>query len=449
MSGLSTASAVPIDSLGALLGGAPDGGTRGPTPPSSFGAALALAARTLDVSSETPAPATLDALDVSDVAVLQTCAFVRLPAEPTGDAQAIADAELSVAIADLAVPTGPPNEALPTDAAPNEPPPNEPAPNEAPPNGAASAIPNAVMPAVAIPSGAATADASLPQASDAEAAIVPVALTSAAPLRAGDNAPPTPAPAPTTAVVASAAAAPAVAPEAPVIRGEVAPVSSSRGASDADALPATLAAAPATKDGAARQDPVATPLPTAVSPTAATTPGVAVSPPITSLTGTTESVATPRAVAAQVAPVVLNIVQRPVGSHQLTMTVNPDSLGPVTVRAHISASGEVRVELLGTTDAGREALRTIATDLRRDLAAVMPHASLSLGSHTATDSGSPDRGTQPGAGGTPGDQTPGERERGRAPADARSAVGGTGGDIPHIVPISTLAVSGEGLDIFA
>lgn len=438
MSGLSTASAVPIDSLGALLGGAPDGGTRGPTPPSSspssFGAALALAAQTLDVSSETRAPATLDALDVSDVAVLQTCAFVRLPAEPAGDAQAIADAELSVAIADLAVPTGPPNEA---------------APSEAPPNGAASTIPNAVISAVATPNGAATAEESLPQASDAEVAIVPGALASAAPLRAGDNAPATPAPAPATAVVAPAAAASDVAPEAPVIREDVAPVPSSRGASDADALPATLPAAPATKDGAARQDTAATPLPAAVSPTAAATPGVAVSPPITSLTGTTESVATPRAVAAQVAPVVLSIVQRPVGSHQLTMTVNPDSLGPVTVRAHISAGGEVRVELLGSTDAGREALRTIVTDLRRDLAAVMPHASLSLGSHSATEPGSPDRGAQPGAGGTPNDQTPGERERGRAPADPRSAVGDVGHGIPRILPTTTRAVSGEGLDIFA
>lgn len=439
MSGLSTATAVPIDSLGALLGGAPDGGTRGPTPPSSspssFGAALALAAQTLDVSSETRAPATLDALDVSDVAVLQTCAFVRLPAEPAGDAQAIADAELSVAIADLAVPTGPPSEALPNEAAPNE---------------AASTIPNAVTPAVATPNGAATADESLPQASDAEVAIVPGALASAAPLRAGDNAPatPAPAPAPATAVVAPAAAALAVAPEAPVIREDVAPVPSSRGASDADALPATLPAAPATKDGAARQDTAATPLPAAVSSTVAATPGVTISPPIASLTGTTESVATPRAVAAQVAPVVLSIVQRPVGSHQLTMTVNPDSLGPVTVRAHISAGGEVRVELLGSTDAGREALRTIVTDLRRDLAAVMPHASLSLGSHSATESGSPDRGAQPGAGGTPNDQT-GERERGRAPADPRSAVGDVGHGIPRILPTTTRAVSGEGLDIFA
>src|SRR5690606_3041534 len=83
-----------------------------------------------------------------------------------------------------------------------------------------------------------------------------------------------------------------------------------------------------------------------------------------------------RTVAAQVAPAVMSIVQRPSGTHQLTMTVSPESLGPVTVRAHISAAGDVRVELFGATDAGRDALRVIVADLRRDLAAVLPHASL-------------------------------------------------------------------------
>lgn len=95
----------------------------------------------------------------------------------------------------------------------------------------------------------------------------------------------------------------------------------------------------------------------------------------------------PRAVAAQVSPVVVSIAQRPSGTHQLTMTVNPDTLGPVTVRAHIGQAGDVRVELLGATDAGRDALRAIVADLRRDLAAAMPHASLSIAQGSASDPG--------------------------------------------------------------
>lgn len=94
--------------------------------------------------------------------------------------------------------------------------------------------------------------------------------------------------------------------------------------------------------------------------------------------GQAASADVPRAVASQVLPAVVNLVQRPAGEHRLTLTVHPDSLGPVTVRAHIGREGDVRVELIGATDAGREALRTIVADLRRDLATVLPQASLSL-----------------------------------------------------------------------
>ncbi|MHC9044213.1 hypothetical protein ACYX8G_06515 [Microbacterium saperdae] len=156
----------------------------------------------------------------------------------------------------------------------------------------------------------------------------------------------------------------------------------------------------------------------------------------------------PRAVAAQVSPVVLSIVQRPIGSHQLTMTVTPDTLGPVTVRAHVSAGGDVRVELLGATEAGREALRTIVTDLRRDLAAAMPHASLTLGSGTTAEGGGTDRGAQSGAGGPMGGQSSGGRESDRTPSDRRAADAAARG-IPHSSLTATHAVSGEGLDIFA
>nr|WP_201469898.1 flagellar hook-length control protein FliK [Microbacterium hydrocarbonoxydans] len=155
-----------------------------------------------------------------------------------------------------------------------------------------------------------------------------------------------------------------------------------------------------------------------------------------------------RTVAAQVAPVVLNIAQRPAGAHQLTMTVNPDSLGPVTVRAHISQAGEVQVELIGGTDAGRDALKSIVADLRRDLAAVSPHATLSVSTGVSADPGSA-RGGHPGAEASTGDQ--GARRDG-APEQRGHRPGSDRGDeLAHLIRIttSTRAGVGEGLDTFA
>lgn len=190
---------------------------------------------------------------------------------------------------------------------------------------------------------------------------------------------------------------------------------------------------------------------TASGPVVATAPA----PPVAPAAGADASAPVARAVAAQVAPVVVSIAQRPSGTHQLTMTVNPDSLGPVTVRAHISAAGEVRVELSGATDAGRDALRTILTDLRRDLAAVMPHATLSVGG--AADA-SGDRGGQSGAGSAAADQS-GTREGSARDGGARE--GGdrgrsalrTDGDLDpsasRLIKTTPHAGLGAGLDIFA
>jgi flagellar hook-length control protein FliK len=63
----------------------------------------------------------------------------------------------------------------------------------------------------------------------------------------------------------------------------------------------------------------------------------------------------------------------------VTITVTPDNLGPVTVRAHITADG-MRVQLFAPTDAGRDALRAVLPDLRRDLAGSGINSSLDLSS---------------------------------------------------------------------
>ncbi len=63
----------------------------------------------------------------------------------------------------------------------------------------------------------------------------------------------------------------------------------------------------------------------------------------------------------------------------MTVHVTPDTLGPVTVRAHVGAEG-VRVELFAPTDAGRDALRAILPDLRRDFSGSGLSGSLDLSS---------------------------------------------------------------------
>ncbi|KQZ25049.1 flagellar hook-length control protein FliK [Microbacterium sp. Root553] len=177
------------------------------------------------------------------------------------------------------------------------------------------------------------------------------------------------------------------------------------------------------------------------TPTAATAPAPV--PSTAPLAAPDAADASTRAVAAQVSPVVVSIAQRPAGTHHLTLTVNPDNLGPVTLRAHISAAGDVQVELSGATEIGREALRTMLVDLRRDLAGVMPHATLSMGVGTGAEPPS-DRGGQPGAGGTAGDPSASESD-GRPRQHPESDPGRTS---PGVIPTTTIA-AGAGLDIFA
>lgn len=75
------------------------------------------------------------------------------------------------------------------------------------------------------------------------------------------------------------------------------------------------------------------------------------------------------------------LVQAPQGQHTFTVNVTPENLGPVTVRAHITAES-IRVELIGATDAARDSLRHIMTDLRRDLQSTGLNAQLNLSSDT-------------------------------------------------------------------
>ncbi|MEN0086031.1 MAG: flagellar hook-length control protein FliK, partial [Leifsonia sp.] len=98
------------------------------------------------------------------------------------------------------------------------------------------------------------------------------------------------------------------------------------------------------------------PAPVAVDRTAAAAPAAAPAP----------AASTPQPLAGQLARPVFTLAAAGAGEHVMTVHVRPDNLGPVTVRAHVGGEG-VRVELFAPTDVGRDALRAILPDLRRDL----------------------------------------------------------------------------------
>ena len=81
--------------------------------------------------------------------------------------------------------------------------------------------------------------------------------------------------------------------------------------------------------------------------------------------------------AAQVSGPLVRLASAANGEHVVTITVTPDNLGPVTVRAHVSGEG-MRVELFAPNDAGRDALRSILSDLKRDLSGAGVSANLDL-----------------------------------------------------------------------
>jgi flagellar hook-length control protein FliK len=112
------------------------------------------------------------------------------------------------------------------------------------------------------------------------------------------------------------------------------------------------------------------------------------------------------------------------GEHAMTITVNPDNLGPVTVRAHIG-TGSIRVELFAPTDLGRDALRAILPELRRDLAQGGTDTRLDLSGNSQPDDS---RASGSGAFGAPGRQEartspdPGSARAPDQPVDSRETV---------------------------
>ncbi|MET1087708.1 MAG: flagellar hook-length control protein FliK, partial [Arthrobacter sp.] len=234
------------------------------------------------------------------------------------------------------------------------------------------------------------ADGTLPDGTGPAAAI-PGATGSAAP--SGGSGVPAPSPAPS--VPGAAAARPGTAGPAPAsLQAPVtavgsagtaeAPTFGAAASSATAASPGTPAAAPAGADAPPVQAAGAVP-PTGGTVTAtqpATQPAALAQP--ADLHQRAVSVPGHPPLAGQLAGPLFSLATAKPGEHTMTLRVTPENLGPVTVRAHIGAEG-VRVELFAPNDAGRDALRSVLQDLKRDLASAGLGTNLDLSARSGPD----------------------------------------------------------------
>ncbi|WIB68872.1 flagellar hook-length control protein FliK [Curtobacterium sp. MCBD17_035] len=241
----------------------------------------------------------------------------------------------------------------------------------------------------------------------------------------------------TTGPLPSAAAAsgaitapPSTATERPAVRmasADAAPSLPTRTAGPAPAGPARTTTGPAAVD---QRAPDAAPsLPFAVP---AVAPGAGPAGPAVSATAAAPS-PTPAPLAQQLARPLFTLAAAPHGEHVVTVTVSPETLGSVTVRAHVSADG-MRVELFAASDAGRDAVRSIMPELRRDLGQTGVATTLDLsGQNQPSDTGGGDRrpstAPRPASGGPVGPTGATAASADAAAAAGRTATPTTGLDV--------------------
>ena len=142
------------------------------------------------------------------------------------------------------------------------------------------------------------------------------------------------------------------------------------------------AASAATKAAPAQPDASATAL-AQVAPSAIPTTPASVAPAASTASASPTAPAF-QPFADQVAKPVFALAAAGDGNHTMTISVTPENLGPVTVRAHISGDA-VRIELFSPSDTGRDALRQLLPDLRRDLSATGANTNLDLSSQGQPD----------------------------------------------------------------
>lgn len=172
------------------------------------------------------------------------------------------------------------------------------------------------------------------------------------------------------------------------------PVSSSAAARPADGSSASTLTVPAERVSAAVSssvvDPIVDPARTVATPPAAAPALTTPAAPASVAVPPTPPAAQAQPLSTQLAQPLFSLVGAKPGEHLMTIQVTPDNLGPVTIRAVISGD-DIRIEMFSPSDSGREALRQILTDLRRDLAGGGLSASLDLSSKERFDEGTEHR----------------------------------------------------------
>ncbi|BCW65841.1 hypothetical protein NicSoilB4_06040 [Arthrobacter sp. NicSoilB4] len=236
-----------------------------------------------------------------------------------------------------------------------------------------------------------------------------------------------------SAAVLRNAQAPDPAPATAGAPSSTAPLSTVTDAGSAAGFPAAAPAVGATSRPARTgTTPAAAPATAAVDALAATGTAAAAAAPAAQPTSSPAAAPQPAAPPApqpgatlqpQLAKPLFTLAGAPQGQHIMTLQVTPEDLGPMTVRAHIDAAG-VRIELFAPGDAGREAIRGILPELRKELADAGFGASLDVSEHSgpgnaARDGTSQGSAGQDGAGrdsgsgtgnrNSPGDPRPGHR----------------------------------------
>ena len=176
------------------------------------------------------------------------------------------------------------------------------------------------------------------------------------------------------AAVATAVSAAQPVPPAAAVAGAPA-------AQDASGTPATVT--PAVDASAAAAFAGATAAPAGPSAVPASTTPAPAAPPAAPQPPLMPQLAKPLFTLAAAAP----------GQHIMSLKVSPEDLGPLTVRAHIDAAG-VRIELFAPAEAGREAVRGLLPELRKELAGAGFGASLNLSDQNGPPAGGQDGGQQ-------------------------------------------------------
>lgn len=97
---------------------------------------------------------------------------------------------------------------------------------------------------------------------------------------------------------------------------------------------------------------------------------------------------------APLATTTLKAQTSPTGTQMATVRISPETLGPVTIEATVGKDGAVRVELSAASEAGRENLRMVIGELRRELSFTAPGSTVDLGTG---DRSSDRQGDRPGA----------------------------------------------------